>query len=76
MARKRGTKRPVDPIELIVENYIVGPVIVVFGMIVVGSLLDAAIGTNGVFKVLLPAAGGIGAIGAYFGRYWHRERND
>ena len=44
--------------------------IVLFGMNLSGVLLDSFLGTKGTFSTIFTAAGGIAAVGLYFGRFW------
>lgn len=65
--------RKTDPQEFlnnVFVKYVAAPIIVVLGMIIVGSIIDGALGTGKAFTVILASAGGIGVIGSYFSNFW------
>lgn len=43
------------------------------GMFIAGALLDGFLGTDGTFKLIFTAAGGVIAVGAFFGGYFKRR---
>jgi hypothetical protein len=67
-------KNPRDYLDNIYAKYVVAPVMVILGMLIVGSIIDGALNTHNAFKIILVAAGGIGIIGKHFSKFWkHKE---
>jgi hypothetical protein len=61
---------PQDFLNKIYVKYVVAPVIVILGMLMVGSIIDVTLHTGDAFKIILTTAGGIGIIGSYFSKFW------
>jgi hypothetical protein len=59
-----------DFLNKIYVKYVVAPVIVIMGMMIVGSLLDGALHTKDTFSVIFAVMGGVGIIGSYFSKFW------
>jgi len=58
----------------IYAKYVVAPVMVILGMLIVGAIIDSVLNTNNAFKIILTSAGGIGVIGTYFSRFWRHKK--
>lgn len=77
--RRRRRARKEDPqnfLDNVYARYVVAPVMVLLGMIIVGTLIDSQLGTGKTFTVILVAAGGVSGIGLYFKRFWDHGDSD
>jgi len=54
--------------------FIKRPLIILFGMIVVGAVLDSMLKTSNVFTIIFTLAGGFGAVGDYFKEGWKAKQ--
>jgi hypothetical protein len=58
----------------IFNKYGKAPIIVVFGMAIVGILIDAFAGTGNTFKIIFLGLGGVGAVAYYYREFWQKKR--
>jgi len=58
----------------IFNKYVKAPIIVIFGMAIVGILIDSFVGTGNTFKIILVSIGGVGIIGKYFLDFWQKKK--
>jgi hypothetical protein len=64
-----------DWIQSIFNEYVKAPIIVLIGMVIVGALIDAVLGTGNTFKIMLVSIGGIGVVAKYFLKFWQHKAN-
>jgi fatty-acid desaturase len=59
-----------DYLDKVFDKYVIAPILVVVGMLIVGAIIDGALNTKHTFSIILAGAGGIFAIGYYYHRFW------
>jgi len=58
----------------ILNKYVKAPIIVIFGMAIVGMLIDSFAGTGNTFKIIFLGIGGVLAVASYFREFWQKKK--
>lgn len=58
----------------IVNKYVKAPILVLFGMAIVGLLIDSFIGTGNTFKIIFLSIGGVSVVAYYFREFWVKKK--
>jgi len=58
----------------VINKYVIAPILVLFGMAIVGMLIDSFIGTGNAFKIIFLSIGGVSVVAYYFREFWVKKR--
>ena len=58
----------------IVNKYVIAPILVLFGMAIVGMLIDSFTGMGNTFKIIFLSIGGVSVVAYYFREFWVKKR--
>ena len=58
----------------ILNKYVKAPILVIFGMAIVGMLIDSFAGTGNTFTIIFLSIGGVVAVANYFREFWQKKK--
>jgi F0F1-type ATP synthase assembly protein I len=58
----------------ILNKYVKAPILVIFGMAIVGILIDSFAGTGNTFKIIFLSIGGVSVVAYYFREFWVKKK--
>lgn len=58
----------------ILNKYVKAPILVIFGMAIVGILIDSFAGTGNTFKIIFLSIGGVFVVANYFREFWQKKK--
>ena len=61
-------------LNMILNKYVKAPILVIFGMAIVGMLIDSFAGTGNTFKIIFLSIGGVFTVAYYFREFWQKKK--